>query len=166
MAISSGNGSGRSRSWKGRQRVLLAIILGIYLMVALFGDVWVGLGGAAIFAVAAYLDRRVFPYGLHRRLKAGWLVISALLGAFLGSAFVGNCSHAAMQSINSAIHTMEGAVVGAVIGMAVDLAINLPSGPIGFRFRLWHVFAYCCIVAACLYIVFSYIDMLKIRAAI
>jgi predicted membrane-bound spermidine synthase len=130
-------------------------VIGAVLLVALY---------AGMFGFAAYLDRRVFPHGLDLNFKSGWLVIGVILGACVGCMFSGSCSDAGTQRLESAIHTMEGALVGVGIGMIVDLAENLPRTPIRFQFRLWHIPAFVYIFAVCFFVLLEFIDLLRLRS--
>jgi len=134
---------------------VLLLVIGAIFLVALY---------VGIFGLAAYLDRRVFPNGFSRQIKGGWLVLGVLLGACIGSGFSGNCSDGRAQRLESAIHTMDGAVIGVVIEMAIDLTKNFPRKPISFQFRLWHLLAFVFIFSVSLRFVLTYIELLNLRS--
>ncbi len=157
-----------------RSRVILAIAITIVLCLgpAVFFGAW----QAALFALtyfalltavywmAGYLDRRVFPQGLSFRAKSGWLVLGAILGALIGPFFAPSQSDMRRSSLDSAICLLEGAIIGTGIGMVIDLAKSFPRVPVRFQFRIWHALAFFYIFAWCLFIVMTLVELFKVRS--
>jgi hypothetical protein len=153
-----------SRSPREGRNIALAVVLAllvpaVFLVVLVCSGDWQVPLLVLIYILTVSTER--FRFTFHS--KHGWLIAGAIWGACIGS-LPPAISNYMSQTLQSAIHTMEGAILGTVIGMGIDYAKNFPRGGMRMQFRLWYVFAYVAICVLSTFIVLALLYLLRLRS--